>query len=296
MKRPAAGAGPERGTARRSAEKARGPYLALGASFDEHPKYTRCTLSHLGAIVCALTWSTRNLADGFVPSKALRAFGEGVDAATVEDLVRWKIWTRDRRADGIWIVGYLDRNPSRAEVLTKRAKNAKRLADWRSERAKAEETQATETASVTRYTRVPRAAVRTEPDPDPHPSPSTEERERAAAGFAKGMPEDLRELATKLRPDLSVDELRKSWGVFVVTKGAGLQAANVAGYWASWIRNERGGLSVVKAPNARRNDDSAPSKLLELSRASGDVAREAASEVLAALSAGPRQPMERSTG
>jgi hypothetical protein len=94
-------------------------YAPLDEHFDEHPKYESLDLEHYGLMACAITYCNRNLTDGKVSFKAVRGFGKsGKGPKYAKRLTDAGIW-RDIET-GWEIVGYLDHNPSRAEVLAKR--------------------------------------------------------------------------------------------------------------------------------------------------------------------------------
>jgi hypothetical protein len=117
-------------------------YAPLDDHFDEHPKLVSLDAAEMGVIACAITYATRNLSDGRVPRVwPERRFGRQ-GPKLVKHLVDLGIWSV--RPDGDFeIVGFLDHNPSRADVLAKRAKRAEAgskggLVSWdRRERARA---------------------------------------------------------------------------------------------------------------------------------------------------------------
>lgn len=103
-------------------------YAQIDDRFDEHPKHLRAgwDLEHYGLQVCAITYANRHLTDGFVPRSAVARFGL-VDSSTklrrnlrlASKLIADGFW---READGGFeIVGFLDHNPSKEEVLNRRA-------------------------------------------------------------------------------------------------------------------------------------------------------------------------------
>jgi hypothetical protein len=91
--------------------------------FDDHPKYAERTAAEMGLIACAITYANRNLTDGVIPRVwPERRFGRSGSHAAKE-LVKAGIWKQD--ASGAYeVVGFLDHNPSRAEVLADRARVA----------------------------------------------------------------------------------------------------------------------------------------------------------------------------
>jgi len=106
-------------------------YVQIDDSIYDHPKYADLELEHIGLIVCGVTYCNRHLTDGFVPAAVVRRFGSsGKGTRYVAALVAKGLW---REVDGGYeIVGYLDHNAPREEVLRRRAElSAKRAAAGR---------------------------------------------------------------------------------------------------------------------------------------------------------------------
>lgn len=98
-------------------------YAPLDDCFDDCPKYAERTAAEMGCIACAITNANRNLSDGRIARVwPERRFGrEGVKLA--KRMIELGIWVV--RPDGDYeIVGYLEHNSSKAEVLERRAKRA----------------------------------------------------------------------------------------------------------------------------------------------------------------------------
>lgn len=111
-------------------------YAQLDTHFDEHVKFEGLSLGHLGLMACAFAYCNRALSDGVIPRRKIRAWGREGEAETlVNDLVKRGIWKWTR--DGYLIVGYLDHNPSRAEVLSKLAAKKARQKKFYEARVKA---------------------------------------------------------------------------------------------------------------------------------------------------------------
>jgi hypothetical protein len=91
-------------------------YAPLDAKFDDHPKYIDYGAAEMGLIACGITYANRNMTDGVLPrSWPVRRFGPEAQSA-VERLIAENVWAR--RPDGsLEIVGFLDHNRSRAEIL-----------------------------------------------------------------------------------------------------------------------------------------------------------------------------------
>ena len=98
-------------------------YALLDDRWDEHPKYVTLELEHFGLMACALTYCNRHLTDGFLPTKAIKSFGaSGIGLEVAVALVASGQW--EAAADGYWVVGYLDHNPSREEVEQRKLKHS----------------------------------------------------------------------------------------------------------------------------------------------------------------------------
>ena len=98
-------------------------YACLDDHWDEHPKYVDLELEHFGLMACGIVYCNRNLTDGFVPEKAVRGFGaSGKGIRLAERLVTSGQWAKTD--GGYQIVGYLDHNPSKEQVLARRAERA----------------------------------------------------------------------------------------------------------------------------------------------------------------------------
>lgn len=109
-------------------------YAMIDDRFDEHPKYVEADwdLEHYGLQACALTYCNRHQTDGKVPSRAVQRFGKGNakrNQKLAAALVERGFW---RRIDGGYeVVGFLDHNPSKAEVEAKRAAAKARKDAWK---------------------------------------------------------------------------------------------------------------------------------------------------------------------
>jgi len=109
--------------------------------FDDHPSYANYGAAEMGVIACAITYCNRNLTDGVIPAIwPRRRFGrQGVEIAkqlvtdgvwerrSADGLVTWPrrgddvtVTPRERADDAFVVVGFLDHNPSKAEVVRRR--------------------------------------------------------------------------------------------------------------------------------------------------------------------------------
>ena len=98
-------------------------YAPLDEKFDDHPKYIEYGVAEMGLIACGITYCNRNLTDGVIPrSWPTRRFGPEIEPV-VQRLLRDGVWRR--RDDGSFeIVGFLDHNRSKEEILAIKAKRA----------------------------------------------------------------------------------------------------------------------------------------------------------------------------
>lgn len=98
-------------------------YAQIDDRFDQHPKYVGLDwdLEHYGLQGCAITYCNRNLTDGFLPRSAVEGFGrrrKKRNLALASEFVKAGVW---RENAGIFeIVGFLDHNPSKEEILKRR--------------------------------------------------------------------------------------------------------------------------------------------------------------------------------
>lgn len=109
----------------------------------DNPKIIQVGAMGFALHVAAITWCNRNLTDGFVPSIKAKAlldmdglveqtssgeFSDGYSPVTwrhvAERLVNAGLWTWDEERGGYWLHDFLKYNPSRADVLAKRDKEA----------------------------------------------------------------------------------------------------------------------------------------------------------------------------
>jgi hypothetical protein len=95
-------------------------YALVDDQFDDHPSHEEFELEHFGLQICAITYCNRVLTDGFVSDARLRKFGKsGKGPKVAAEMVEMGKW---RRVEGGYeIIGFLDRNPSKAQVIAKRA-------------------------------------------------------------------------------------------------------------------------------------------------------------------------------
>lgn len=89
-------------------------------NFAEHPKIGRLSDAAFRGHVTAILYASRLLTDGFVPDSAMR----GVPKKATTELVTAGLW--ERAEEGWWLHDYLDYNPSRERVLSKRASDSER--------------------------------------------------------------------------------------------------------------------------------------------------------------------------
>lgn len=96
----------------------------------DHPKPALAGKAAMGVWVLAGSWSADNLMDGFVPVRVLGRWGTRTDA---NKLVQAGMWD-DAIVGGEpgWQFHDWDKfQPMRSAVEDRRARNARKLADWR---------------------------------------------------------------------------------------------------------------------------------------------------------------------
>jgi hypothetical protein len=106
------------------------PWARFDDGFDDDPDVRMLSDQAVAAHVCATTWSSRHLTDGFVPVTALLTL-RVTQGETLKELcsacIRGHLpfWTEVE--GGYQIRSYLKYNPSKAQVLAEREANAARV-------------------------------------------------------------------------------------------------------------------------------------------------------------------------
>lgn len=96
-------------------------FAQIDDHFDDHPKYIGYGAAEMGVLACAITFSNRHLTDGVIPKAwVVQRFGKD-GARAMKSFLEDGIWT-ERDAKHCTIVGFLEHNPSRDEVLERRAR------------------------------------------------------------------------------------------------------------------------------------------------------------------------------
>lgn len=227
-------------------------YAPLDVHFDEHPKFATLPLEAFGLMACAIAYCNRVLTDGFVPEKTVRGFGsDGRGPKVAAALVDLGIWAR---VDGGYsIVGYLDHNPSRADIEKKRS-DAKKRAEYSRRRrstpaAHAQRTHAERAAHAHRT-----FEKRAEPAPDSDSdSDSDSERESAhacarATHDGDGVPERHADSApadwaadvvasVEMATGRKLEDLPLCWAKFVAWADRERRPAD-ARSWRFWVTRE----------------------------------------------------------
>lgn len=104
-------------------------HAELDVHFDEHIKFDGLSLAHLGLIACGISYCNRALTDGKIPRGRIRSWGiDGEAEALTAELIRRRIWKAI--PEGFEIVGFLDHNRSRAEVMASLEAKKKRQAEY----------------------------------------------------------------------------------------------------------------------------------------------------------------------
>jgi len=101
------------------------PWVKLDDNFVDHPKVSKLSDGAFRVHLSALSYASRNLTDGHVDRHLPRRLTNHLRVASfVRELVESGLW--DETDDGYQIHDYLDFQPSRAEILERREKNAER--------------------------------------------------------------------------------------------------------------------------------------------------------------------------
>lgn len=162
-------------------------WTKLDDQYPDHPKIIAVGPLAAWLHTCAVIYCGRYLTDGLIPARIVPQLvnfdGVGIlteegwqpvdETLLVTALVTAKIWTCNK--DGYAIHDYLKYNPSAAKVQADRAKDAKRLAEWREKHTNAPKPPDSRPERVTkRVTKRVTNAVSTEvPSPSPLINPST---------------------------------------------------------------------------------------------------------------------------
>src|SRR3989304_2133673 len=105
-------------------------WAKIDDNFYDHPKVVAAGTEGIALFVCALSYSSRYLTDGFIPAPQVRRLIETDDPErAAQRLVAVGLW--DQTAGGYHIHDYLKYNPSAAQVQADRDATAKRKAEWR---------------------------------------------------------------------------------------------------------------------------------------------------------------------
>lgn len=156
-------------------------HTRIDIHFDEHPSHAEMELEHLGLQVCAVSYCNRNLTDGFVSDRAVRGFGKSGKAPKVAvQMVKLGKW--ERIEGGYQIVGFLDWNPSKVEVLARRAAKAAagQLGGQRSGESRSKHQAPAEAPAST--------LLRPLANPSPSPSPAPEKKKKPLVSKKSGWP------------------------------------------------------------------------------------------------------------
>lgn len=108
-------------------------WFKVDDAFDMHPKVLSAGNAAAGLWLRGGSYCARNLTDGFVPHDVAKLYGTPQQIAA---LLRVGLWVRV--SGGYEMHQYLERNPSRAEVLAERKKTAERVARWKERQKNAE--------------------------------------------------------------------------------------------------------------------------------------------------------------
>ena len=113
-------------------------YALLDDSFYDAPSFAGAPNECIGVWAKGLAYCNRHLTDGFIPDRVAVVFLGRVDGSQLEqndpekllaEMLNRQFWSR--RKGGFAHVGYLDHNPSKAQVLARRASARDRKGRWK---------------------------------------------------------------------------------------------------------------------------------------------------------------------
>ncbi|MGO4974586.1 hypothetical protein [Bifidobacterium boum] len=106
-------------------------WMRVDDKLHSHPKRHQAGLRAMGVWVIAGSWCADHLTDGHVPAGMLPALGaRPADART---LVQAGLW--DEVEGGWQFHDWVQINPSRADIESRRESERQRVAEWRAKRA-----------------------------------------------------------------------------------------------------------------------------------------------------------------
>jgi hypothetical protein len=247
----------------------------------DNPKIARAGVFGFALHVAAITWCSRNLTDGFIPTSRVtalltldrvhfdvanpfalidgpRSMGgeEGLDALAIADhLVLVGLW---HSVDGGYeLHDFLKYNPSREETLAKRQKDSQRQERSRSRRKSPAESH----AKSRRDSRVTSGVNPQPPEPDPEPLRDPPSRARAREGqVQRDLPvtDDVRDVWESLtltrQPGLPLEDAWLGFCGHYADQDFGSRIA-VLGKWQKWIANQ-----CRYAERDRQREQAAPSQ------------------------------------
>lgn len=108
-------------------------WVKLDDQFTDHPKIVAAGPQAGWLHVCAMCYASRYLTDGFIPINVIPRLMTGNTTKLVETLVAVGLW--ETAEGGYQIHDYLEYNPSRADTLAAREKDAKRQREHRDSRS-----------------------------------------------------------------------------------------------------------------------------------------------------------------
>jgi hypothetical protein len=99
------------------------PWVKLTDDWYDDPKIAALDDHGIALWVIGITWCARNLTDGHIPAGAVRRLVADPDRA-VDQLVAARVWSSTE--EGFLVENYLQYQPSRDEVLSKRSREKAR--------------------------------------------------------------------------------------------------------------------------------------------------------------------------
>jgi hypothetical protein len=162
-------------------------WVRIDDSFSEHPKWGNADAFQVQWFVYALCYCNRNLTDGFIPYRVAHRLTDHYLEHYPEEsepyhvcrlLLQRGVLQEDQERCGYYVVGYLDYQPSKAEVLRDRNAAAKRMGRWRNTHSNGVTDGVTDGVSNGVTDGVSNGASSDGVTPAPNPNPNPKKREK----------------------------------------------------------------------------------------------------------------------
>jgi hypothetical protein len=109
------------------------PWARIDDGFHSHPKVRDTSLAAVGLFALGLSYCANHLTDGALPESFVRDHARGhAGRKALHELIERR-WFERAEGGGLHIAGYLEWNPSRAQVDTARDRERRKKADQRAQ-------------------------------------------------------------------------------------------------------------------------------------------------------------------